>query len=339
MNRSRRLGEFNLRDFVFSYGFLIVLVLVVILFSAMAPGFFNLNTVWLVLHTAAPTMVLASGLAFVIMTANIDISVGSVAFLASAIGAMLISRYGVSPLLAIPVILLIGVLLGALNGFIVTVLKVNPLITSLGSLIALRGLGLQLTQSFVISLPGELRTLGNSRIGPIYVDILIALAILVLIDQLHRRTPFGRHVMAIGNGAEVAERLGVQVKKILFLTFVFSGLMASLGSVFLLFQIGAVTPTTGNGYEFTAIALLVIGGVSLFGGEGSIIPGIILGAVTLTVIEAGLNFMGASVYVYPFVRGGIIFIAMFADALKAQVKPRVKTMEETEPTGLAPEQA
>jgi ribose/xylose/arabinose/galactoside ABC-type transport system permease subunit len=106
--------------------------------------------------------------------------------------------------------------------------------------------------------------------------------------------------------------------------FVLSGLLASIGGILTMIQVGQVSPTMGSGYEFSAIAMLVIGGVSLFGGEGSIIPGIILGGVTLTVIETGLNFVGANPYLYPFVRGGIIFIAMFADSLKTLVRPKVK---------------
>ena len=100
-----------------------------------------------------------------------------------------------------------------------------------------------------------------------------------------------------------------------------------------MFQVGQVSPTMGSGYEFSAIAMLVIGGISLFGGEGTIIPGIILGGVTLTVIESGLNFIGASPYAYPFVRGGIIFVAMFADSLKSLVKPKVKVIADDEPSG------
>jgi len=332
LSKEKTQSPFNLRDFLFTYGFLIVLVAVVIYFSAAAPNFFSLNTLILVLHTAAPMFVLASGLAFVIMTAKLDISVGSIVYLASAVGAIMISRMHLPFPLAILVILMVGALAGAINGFTVVVLKVNPLIATLGTMMALRGLALQLTNSMVISLPQNLRTLGNVRIGGIYVDIIIALVVLLIMNLVHTRTPFGRQVMAIGNGSEVAERLGVKVNWVNFWAFVLSGLMASASSILLLLQLGAVSPDAGSGYEFSAIATLVIGGVSLFGGEGTIIPGIIMGGFTLQVIQAGLNYIGASVYAYPFVRGGIIFVAMFADALKVKVKPRVKMITDEEPS-------
>ncbi len=331
----------QVRDFLFSYGFLIVLVLVVIYFSAGAPNFFRLTTLISILHTGAPMFILATGLAFVIMTAKLDISVGSTVFLASAIGAMMIARLHMPFAAAIPVVIAVGLAAGAINGFTVVVLGVNPLIATLGTMMALRGLALQLTNSMVISLPQSLRSLGSMRVGGVYVDIFFAALVLIIMHLVHTRTPFGRQVMAIGNGPEVAERLGVRVKWVTFSAFVLSGLMAGVAGIVLMLQLGAVSPDAGSGYEFSAIAMLVIGGVSLFGGEGTIIPGIILGGFTLTVIQAGLNYIGASVYVYPFVRGGIIFVAMFADALKVKVKVRVKMISENEPTisGTPPQDA
>lgn len=321
-------SNFNLRDFLFTYGFLIVLVVVVVFFSATAPNFFRLTALIAVFHTAAPMFVLASGLAFVIMTAKLDISVGSTVYLASAVGAVMISRLGLPIPLALLTILVIGCVAGAVNGFTVVVLRVNPLIATLGTMMALRGLALQLSNSMVISLPDNLRAIGNLRFAGIYADIFFSLLVLIIMHVVHTRTRFGRQVMAIGNGPEVAERLGVKVKWTDFWAYVLCGFMAAVASIVLMFQLGAVSPDAGSGYEFSGIAMNVIGGVSLFGGEGTIIPGIILGGFTLTVIQAGLNYIGASIFVYPFVRGGIIFIAMFADALKVKVKTRVKMISD-----------
>lgn len=327
MNPNKKLlSNFNIRDFLFTYGFLVVLLFVVVYFSAAAPNFFSLTTAISVLHTASPLFVIAAGLAFVIMTGKIDISVGSIAFLSSAIGALMLSRLHIPVWLALLIVVVLGCLMGALNGLIVVGLKVNPMIGTLGTQLAFRGIGLQLTNSMVVGLPDSIRQVGNAKFGPVYLDIIISFLILVVMFFVHTRTKFGRQVMAIGNGIAVANKLGVKVKWVGFMTFVVSGLMAGLGAVLMTLQIGAVTPTSGSGYEFTAIAMLVIGGVSLFGGEGSILPGILIGGIALSVIETGLNYVGASVYFYPFVRGGIIFISMFADALKTRVKPRVKLM-------------
>ncbi len=325
---TKKQHNFSLRDFLFTYGFLLVLLLVIIYFSITAPSFFSMNAAMSVLHTAAPLLIIASGLAFVIMTKRIDISVGSIAYLCAAIGALMISRMGLPIPLAVASMLVLSCLMGALNGFFVVILNVNPMIATFGTQLAFRGIGLLLTNSMVVSLPRSIRFLGNKKVGPVYIDIIFSLLILLIMMLIHSKTQFGRQVVAIGNDISIAEKLGIKEKKISFFAYVVCGLMAGIGAIIMSLQVGSVTPTSGTSYEFTAIAMLVIGGVSLYGGEGSILPGVLIGGITLAVIETGLNYIGASVYVYSFVRGGVIFISMFADSLKTQVKPKVKIMED-----------
>ena len=314
--------------FLLSYGFVITLVAIVILCSVASPAFFTFKNAVFILHASAPTMILATGVAFVLMTGKMDISIGSTAYLSAGVGIMLMVHAHMSPLPACLIIFAIGAVLGAINGFIVVVLRVNPLITTLGTLFTFRGLALQITNSLTISIPASLSEFGSIRVGPIFLDILIACVVLVAYHVVHTRTVFGRHVMAVGNGVEVAQKVGVPVDRTTFLTFVLAGLMASVGGVLTMAQVGSISPSLGQGYEFTAIALLVIGGVSLFGGEGTILPGIVLGALTLTIIQSGLNFIGASPFVYPLVRGGIIFVAMYADSLKNAVARKVRLIPE-----------
>ena len=314
-----------------TYGFLIVLIAVVAIYTVLAPNFFTVTNLMGILHSAAPLMVIASGLAIVVMTGKLDISVGSIAFLSAAIGILLMTQLDVSPALAIPVVLVTGILLGAINGLIVVGLRVNPLITTLGTMIAYRGLALQLTNSRAYSVPETIRWLGNASVGPVFIDILLGLAVMVIIHVLHTRTSFGRQVMAIGNGEEVAAGLGVRVPRVTFLTFVLSGLLASLGGIVGMLQVGAVSSYLGGGLEFTAVAVIVIGGISLFGGSGSILPGLLLGILTLEIIRNGLNHLGADPYSYRFVNGGIIFVAMYADSLKSKVRAEVKVIADDLP--------
>lgn len=321
----------SLRDFLLSYGFLIVLLVVVAIYAVLAPNFLTVANVMSILHSSAPLMVIASGLAIVVMTGKLDISVGSIAFLSAAIGILLMTQWDVAPALAMPVVLVTGIVLGTINGLIVVGLRVNPLITTLGTMIAYRGIALQLTNSRAYSVPETIRWLGNASVGPVFVDILLGLAVMVIIYLLHTRTAFGRHVMAIGNGEEVAARLGVRVSRVTFLTFVLSGLLASLGGIVGMLQVGAVSSYLGGGLEFTAVAVIVIGGISLFGGSGSILPGLLLGILTLEIIRNGLNHLGADPYSYRFVNGGIIFVAMYADSLKSKVRSEVKVVTDDAP--------
>jgi ribose/xylose/arabinose/galactoside ABC-type transport system permease subunit len=316
--------RFNFHNFILSYGFVIVLSLVIATYALFTDNFFKPSNLLAILHTSAPTMVLASGLALVIMTGKLDISIGSIIFLSTATGGALMTRYGVSPWIALPAIVLIGALCGAINGFIVAILKVNPLITTMGAMFALRGLALFVSQGILVGIPEFLQDFGNAKIGQVFVDIPIAFIFMAMMYLLHTRTKFGRHVMAIGNGENVAARLGVKVNRVVFTTFLLSGLFASLGGILSMAQLGSVSLHMGQGLEFTGIAVAVIGGISLFGGEGSY-RGLVLGVITLVVIENGLVHMGASPYIYPFVRGGIIFVAMYADSLKSRIQTRYRS--------------
>ncbi|MGA2381268.1 MAG: ABC transporter permease, partial [Spirochaetia bacterium] len=223
--------------FFLSYGFLIALLVMIAVFSIYSPRFFTLRNGIFILHAAAPSMILATGVALVLMTGKIDISIGSTAYLSAAIGVMLMMRMHVNPVLAMLIVFPIGAILGAVNGLVVTVLRVNPLIATLGSYFTFRGLALQISNSMTISIPAQLGDLGSLRIGPIFVDILFAAVILAIYQVIHTRTVFGRHVMAVGNGPEVAQKVGIPVDRTSFLTFVLSGFMASIGGVLTMFQV------------------------------------------------------------------------------------------------------
>lgn len=321
---------YQIRSFAIRYGFIIVLIAVVAFYTLTAPRFLTATNIIGLLHAAAPLMVIASGLALVVMTGKLDISVGSTAFLTTSVGTILMVRHGVDPLLVFGIVLLLGILIGALNGFIVVVLRVNPLITTLGTMIGLRGIGLELTRSTNISLPEDVRRLGNATIGPIFIDIFIALLIMLVIHIIHTRTTFGRQVMALGNDEDAAARLGVRVPRVVFLTFVLSGLLAAIGGVMTVVQVGAVSSSIGSGLEFTAVSVIVIGGISLFGGTGSILPGALRGVLLLEIIRNGLNHLGADPYAYRFVNGIIIFVAMYADSLRSQLPVVVRTFDAQE---------
>jgi len=322
--------KFNLRDFLMSYGFVIVFVLVFFIFSVGTKTFLTVDNILTVLSNAAPWLVMASGITLVIMTASIDISIGSILFLALASANMLMLYRGMSVAIGIPMVLLTGILLGAINGLLIVVLRINPLITTMGMMFILRGFTLWITNGQVQDIPPALQVFGQIGLFKEFI-IGISAVILILMHILVTRTKFGRHVMAIGNSPEIAERLGVRVQLVTFMTFVFSGLMVCVGGTIQIMQIANIHPRLGQGYEFVAIAAIVVGGISLFGGEGKIIPGLVLGGLTLVMAENGLIHLGVSPYAYPFVRGGIIFIAMYADAMKSRVLVRVRVTVEDEP--------
>jgi len=315
-------NRFNaiIHNFILSNGFLVIMIVVFIGFSLGSRSFLTLTNILSLMHASSPLLVLSSGLAMVVITHNLDISVGSVAFLSTVIGSILYVRYHFSPLMAILMIFLVGIGAGALNGFLVTKVKINSFIVTLGTMMALRGIGLQIVKGRTISIPSNLSEIGGFRIGPIYFDIFFSLIFIFFLYLLHTRTSFGRYIMAIGSDPEVSKRMSIRVEKITFITFILSGFFASLGGFLLVLQLGVVSLRMGIGTEFVALAAIVIGGISLFGGEGSLIPGLLCGVYTLNIIDSGLYHLGASPYVYPFVRGGLIFLAMYVDSLRSAIR-------------------
>lgn len=305
-----------LAGWVVDFAFPIFLILLSVGFSLSAPGFLGPENLFGMLHAMAPIAIISTGMALIVMMGKLDISLGSIALVSMGISAiMLQSGYGV--FVAVTVTLLVGATLGAINGFVVCVLKVNPLIATLGTMIAFRGLGNQITDAQVILLPDSLRALGNFSFGYMFFDSVICILLLLIIHFLHRRTRFGKIITAIGNDETTSRRIGLPVNQTIFLSFIIAGTLASIGGFFASAQVGAVTSFLGKGMEFTAVAVVVVGGISLFGGRGSILWGVVLGSLTFEVIRSGLNHIGANPYFYQLIGGIVIFIAMYAAAIKS----------------------
>ena len=309
----------SFRQFLADRGFFIVLALTFALFSVATDNFLSVGNVFGVIHSMTPLAVMSVGMALVVMTGKIDISVGSVAFLSTSIGVIAMRDYGFGPLAACALTLLVGVVCGAVNGVLVARFGVDPLITTLGSMIAFRGLGLQLTNSVMLQLPEATRASGNIAVGPVYLDILFGALVIVGFHYLHTRRPFGRVLTAIGNDVVAANKVGLPVDRVVFQSFVISGLMAAVAGTMTALQLGAVTAFLGQGAEFNALAVIVVGGISLTGGRGNLLVGIPLGAALFEFIRNGLTHLGAAPYSYRLVGGVVIFVAMYADAIRTKL--------------------
>jgi ribose/xylose/arabinose/galactoside ABC-type transport system permease subunit len=164
----------------------------------------------------------------------------------------------------------------------------------------------------------------------VFIDVIIALVVLVLVSGVVKNTAFGRQIMAIGNDEDTAERVGINVRRRTFMAFILSGGLAGLGGALAMVQVGSITSFLGQGLEFTAVAVVVIGGISLYGGSGKIMPGVLLGAVTLEVVRNGLNQLGADPYLYQIITGIVIFVAIYAFSLQRFQNSTKTTREDKE---------
>ncbi|MGE0883792.1 MAG: ABC transporter permease [Blastocatellales bacterium] len=295
----------------------LLFIAVLAVFSLLSPRFLAGNNFLNIVVQSAATTIVATGMTFVLLTAGIDLSVGSVMFVAAALAGKLV--LGGQPLwLACTVILLTGLLYGAANALFITRLRVIPFIVTLATLYFGRGLGLWLTETRAMNLPDSMLRIGTASIAGIPFPALMLLIVVVSAHLVLTRTAFGRQIYALGNDADAARKAGIRVGRIQFAVYVISGGCAALGGLVSIAQLGAVSPSFGTNREFAAIAAAVLGGVSLFGGRGAALPGTLLGALLIQTIENGLVIANADPYLYPLVMSAIIFVAVLLDSLRNQ---------------------
>jgi ribose/xylose/arabinose/galactoside ABC-type transport system permease subunit len=309
-----RNGFAGLRDFFFSYGFYLLLLFAVLLFSVISNSFLTVDN-WTQISIVSCFLLTASaGLTLVVITGNIDLSVGSVAYL-SAVIVYLTADY--SPFASIVLGILVGVACGLFNGFLVAYLRMNSLLTTLGLMIAYRGICLVITGGSMHPVSAGMAALGKVKFfGVLPLVFLVSLAVLIILQVVLSRTKFGAYCYAVGNNESAATKIGIPVKLVKMGVFVISAVCAAITGLLLPMYLGEVTTFVGRGMEFQAVAAVVIGGTSLFGGRGKVLPGTLAGVLLLIIINNGLGTRGVSPYVYPFVAGVVIFLAIYLDSLK-----------------------
>jgi ribose transport system permease protein len=294
-----------------------LLVLVLAGFSLLSPRFLEIPNLVNIVVQSASLGILATGMTFVLLTAGIDLSVGSLMFVSAALAGKLVVA-GWSLPVAFGVVVVAGLAGGALNGLAVTRLGIKPFVVTLSTLYIGRGFALWLTETRALNLPESLLTVGSARLVGLPVPVLALAAVLIAAHLTLQRTPFGRHLYAVGADPEVARRAGLPVKRLTLAAYAICGLLAALGGAVAVAQLGAVSPTFGRDREFAAISAAVLGGVSLFGGRGAVLPGVLLGALLMQTVENGLVIVNADPYLYPMVMATVIFVAVLLDSLKGR---------------------
>ncbi len=301
---------------------LILFAVVLIIFGVLSPAFFQPTNAVNILIQTSSTGILAVGMTFVLLTAGVDLSVGSIMFVAAAVGGKLILG-GWSLSATLVVMLAIGGLYGALNAVFITRLAIMAFIVTLATRYLGRGFGLRLTETRAMNLPESFYEFGAARILGLPLPVLIFAIVVVLAHLTLTRTPFGRQIYAVGADLDAARKAGINTRWILFLVYVICGFCAAVAGIVALSQAPAVSPGFGNNREFMAIAAAVLGGTSLFGGRGAVFPGTVLGAVLIQTIDNGLNILNVNPYLYPLITSGVIFIAVLLDAIRNRTLERL----------------
>ena len=323
----------------------LALVIVTVVFALLSPGFLRVANIIIISKHVAINALLGIGMTFVILSGGIDLSVGSIVGLSAMIAGGLIkegielSVFGVIVFphiwMVIILTLIVGILMGAINGLVITRFKVAPFIATLGMLYVARGLaGLRnngYTFSNLVGKP-EFGNTGFEQLGAgsflgIDYSIWIMIIFAVVAYFVTMKIPFGRHVYAIGGNRRTAELSGVQVNRSETIVYMISGLCAAMVGLIIASQLVAAHPATGTGFELTAIAAVVLGGTSLMGGRGSIF-GTVIGAFVIGVLVDGLVVLGFSTFLQNIIKGTVIVAAVVVDQAQLRMQEKIRLQKQ-----------
>jgi ribose transport system permease protein len=293
----------------------LLLLGVCMLFGAMDRRFLDKGNLVSILVNSAASGVVATGMTLVLLVGGVDLSVGALMFLASGVAAKM-ALAGAPIAAACAVALGIGILFGLLNGVLVARVRLLAFIATLATLYLGRGIGLYITETRAVNLPDRLLTIGTGHLMGIPYPILVLAGVTCIAQLGLTQTKLGRQIYAVGYSPEAAKTAGVSAGRILVLVYALSGLLAALGGLIAVTQLGSVAPTLGEGREFDAIAAAVLGGTSLFGGRGKVLPGTLVGAVLIQTVQCGLVVLNTDPYLYPMVTALIILLAIVVDHVR-----------------------
>ena len=327
--RTRRLLEFVLDNLVW-----FMLLAVLAIFSLFIPNYFQLGIFANIIEASSVLGVMSIGLALVIITGNMDLSVESVAALAAMAVGILFCSAGIgiglklSPAwLAVPVSLLValaaGALVGAINGFLIVKVNMSAFIITLASYIWVRGLVVAVSGGrSAQDLAPEIRWFGIQRLLGLPLTAWIAISCFVIFSLIMAKTPFGRHLVMIGGNQTATFRAGIKVTRNLIIAFVLAGAIAGLAGWLLAIRTSGATANLGVGLLFNAFAAVVIGGVSLKGGVGTL-PGVYAGVLLLSSINTAINLMGLPANFTQVIHGVLVLAAVLLDTLKQSLRQRL----------------
>ncbi len=309
----------QMKTFYQKYSMLFVLIAMIIVISILEPNFMKLGNFTNVLKQISVYAIIGYGVTFIIITTGIDLGLGAYMALAGVIAAY-IAQTEIPGIVSVLAGAGIGILIGLINGLIISISKIPPFIVTLGMTTITRGMALLLTDGKPVSrLSESFRWWGGGKLlgipTPIVWLIVMTFISWILLDHMK----FGRYTRAIGGNEKAAIISGINILKYKVLIYTFAGFCCGLSGVILAARVASGSPSAAQGYELDAIAGSVIGGTSMMGGTGSIF-GVLIGAMVIGVLNAGLNMLGVSSYWQEIVKGLIIIIAVIVDERKNRAK-------------------
>jgi rhamnose transport system permease protein len=310
-------------------GIFIFIVLLVILVSLRSPYFLNVENFRDIFLDIAILSMIAIGQMMVVITRGIDLAVGSgIGFSAMAIGMYVSMHWGMPPWAAVLMGIGLGILMGGFNGLVVTVGRVPPIIVTLGTLSIYRGLVYVVSQGAWVDaheLPLAFKQFTIRTIFGIPTLVIFAVIVAVIFYYFLNHTRLGRQIYAVGSNPTAAQFAGIRVNRIILMVFVLSGALYGMGGVMWVSRYANAANNTALGWELQSVAAVVIGGVSIFGGTGTL-PGVLLGSLLLGIINNAVNLVGISPFWKQVLYGLVILLAVIADSLISRRLQRTVTL-------------
>lgn len=301
----------------------IALVVLVVALSIASPMFLSTSNLMGILRQAAVYVIMGLGMSFVMMTGGVDLSQGSLLALIGVISAYIVQNVGSIPL-AILASVVVGAVIGSINGTIISCLSIPPFIATLASMYLCRGLTLVITQASPIVLTNDaFKWIGTGSLLGLPVPVYIFLIAAAVGQFILSYTATGRFILAVGSNQEAARLSGIKTRWNKCKAYILSGIMVSIAGIVYVSRLGAAQATAGQSYEMEAIAAAVLGGTSVMGGEGTVF-GTVLGAIVVAIVRNAMVLLEISTYYQQVVTGAVILIAVIIDAQrKARAAKRV----------------
>jgi len=327
MNQTEVIGNKKKWDIsgILNYSVYIMVFAFIVFVGFQNKNFFTISNFLLMLQQSSPYLIAATGMAFVMMAGSIDISLGQNMLFSATIGfqaAQILVKSGMEPntglllVLASVAALIAGGIVGLVNGISIAKFNIIPFIATLATSNIIRGLALIIADGQSVNWDG-LSRVTNLQIGGVFPMVLIpTIVVLVITNFIARSLPFGRKVLAIGNNADNAHKVGIKVIKNKIIVQTMGGAAGGVCGLLTAAQMGFVGQNHGSGMEYVIISGCILGGISLRGGRGSIIPGAVVGVLLVQMIVNGLTMINANPFIYTIVRGVIIFLAVMIESIK-----------------------
>ena len=300
----------------------LILVFLVVLFSFIAPNFMTFGNLRTMIRQVSFAGISAVGLMFVMISGGIDLSIGSQIVFSNVLLAIMMADWKLPPAVAIPLILLVGTGLGAINGFLCIKLNIHPLIITLGTSAIFKGMGYIINQSRnIMGFPDSFRWFGQGYVWGIPVPVIVMTIVALVGAFILTKTYFGRQIFALGGNEEAARLAGVNIKRMKVLLFMICGFVSSITTVLLLSRVFAGQTITGQGLEFDCLTAALLGGVSFKGGEGSVF-GLMVGMLIIGVLNNAMQLATFPDFSQTVVKGAVLLIAVAFDVYQKNRKAR-----------------